>query len=175
MPRKDKKALKLIPVIEDMITPAETPEKTDNQLAQNVEDEMRKEITETTPQEADTATTPDPVPTVRVSTLSPCPDCGKMLTQKTLNYSHKAKCPKKALEETEQQVVEVVATAPPEIKPIVKPKPKPKTPKPIMARTVSITPELPKPYTYAELRQQATLKRVEDRANKMNALFDHVF
>ena len=73
---------------------------------------------------------PEPTPTVcmpvtkqKVSNLFQCPACGKYLTKKSLNYSHKRTCP--ALPENQNKPKPVKEEIKEEVKPELKEEPEP--------------------------------------------------
>ena len=75
---------------------------------------------------------PKPLTKTRVNNLIQCPDCGKYLAKKTLNYSHKRTCP--ALPENQNkpkvEKKEVKLDPVPEVyqEPVYEPPPQPQIP-----------------------------------------------
>ena len=110
----------------------------------------------------------------RTNELIKCPKCNKMVTSKTLKYSHKNICSGE-----EQNKLKNDKTVKAETKPLPKPEPVPDIeevppPKPpklvrqlsVIPEKVAITPEMMR-----EHRQQIMRDRMQLRQNKMNNLF----
>ena len=103
---------------------------------------------------------------VRTNELIQCPKCLKMVTSKTLKYSHKKTCTG-------------------EDKPKPKPIPKPKTitkqapviqdieevPPPKLVRTISQTPQQPTPETMRTYRNQMRTQQLKMRSDRMSSMF----
>ena len=158
----------VVDVIEPTDDPIEVPQETTEKL-ETIEENPKEVETpqvEDKPVEDTPVKQPETNTKTRLQELVKCPKCNKMVTSKTLKYSHKNTCSGEEKNKLKKE------------KPLPKPEPKPEhdieeVPQPKLVKSMPIIPER-EPTTaeiMREYRQKMMKERIQLRQDKMKNLF----